>query len=370
MGLRIKQVVFISDFPRSREAKFAYGLKQAGWEVILLHKNVPTFDAANYFIEIHRYRNEREALNLANSYSPVVYHVFSCWNFNVAETLIRHKPGKIVFDDYDIMAGMVKEKFAQTYYPGQMKLERFCLENADGLCCRSLETQLAKRDKGYRYCGKRIFFPDYCRDDCNLPIQKKNLDQFTIANIGNSYIDPHSDIDHPNNFHLKLALILGRKNIGSILYKTLLTDAIVKFFDEAGGGTSFVSIKNLNYKALLEEVSNLCHAGLICVPQGITSNPDGAYLQSKRDYAIGNKAFDYIDAGIPIIMDAESRFLYWFIKRYHKIFEFSQFISDLDNQVQEIKHYVSNYGEDLYNSMKALSIHKHIPRLVKFYESI
>ena len=47
--------------------------------------------------------------------------------------LIHNKLGKIVFDDYDVMAGMVKENFVRKRYPDNLELERFCLENADGL---------------------------------------------------------------------------------------------------------------------------------------------------------------------------------------------------------------------------------------------
>ena len=153
-----RHVVFISDLPRSREVKLAYGLSQAGWQVTLLYKELPTFDATRYFADSQQYQEPWEALKLAACYTPVAYHVFSNWNFNVAATLIRYKPGKIVFDDYDVMAGVVKDDFLHKNYPGQLELERSCLENADGLCCRGLELQYAKRHLNYNPPIVSFFF--------------------------------------------------------------------------------------------------------------------------------------------------------------------------------------------------------------------
>ena len=364
-----KQVVFVSDMPRSREAKIAYGLKHAGWDVILLHNYVPTFDATKFCAEVHQYTTPQEALDLAISYSPVVYHVFSNWNFGVATTLIRNKPGKIIFDDYDVMAGMVKEKIACPQYPGQMELEHFCLENADGLCCRSLETKYAKRKMGYTYSMRRIFFPDYCWNNYRS-IQKDTLDHFAVANIGNLYIDQNYDINHPKNYHLKLAIMLSRQNIQSYLYKTFLTDETIHFVKEVTGDNPFISVKNLGYDAMINEISQLCHAGLICTPQHITSNPDEIYCQVKRDLAIGNKAFDYVDAGMPIIMDSENKFLFWLLERYHKVFDFNVFIADVNKHVELIHEYTKNNSEERYHSRNALSIRHHIQRLTRFYESL
>ncbi len=363
------QVVFVSDLPRAREAKLAYGLKYAGWKVILLYNKTPTFDADKYCAEAHQYKDVQQLLRLAFLYSPMVYHVFSCWHFDMAAALIRNKPGKIVFDDYDVLAGMVREEIVRSQYPVQMELERFCLENADGLCCRSMETRYAKQKKGYMYSGKSIFFPEYVWNTYHS-IQKNTSGHFNIANVGNLYIDQHYDIDHQRNFHLNLAMRLSRHNIHSYLYKTNLTDKMAHFVEEVTGGNPYISVKNLSYDAMLKEICQVCHTGLICAPPHITSNPDEMYYQAKRDYAIGNKVFDYIDAGMPIIMDSENTFLFWLIKRYHKVLDYYSFISDVDKYVELIREYLENSSEERYRSTSALSVTHHIQRLIRFYEGI
>ena len=275
-------VVFISDTPRSREAKLAYGLNSAGWDVVLLHRDAPTFDVGQDFIDARHYNTPAEALRLAQTFRARIYHLFSNWNFATASVVIRNKPGKVVFDNYDVLAGMVRESIAEKKYPGQLALERYCLEQADGLCCRSLETQVARRTMGYAYKGRRLFFPDYCWDDDAVTICRREPDPCRVANIGNLYIDAHHDIDHARNFHLKLALILEKHNIGSHLYKTSLDRDLTTHFYRATRVSPMILLRNLSYGDLLKEVSTLCHAGLICAPQGITS-------ENQRDLPVHQK---------------------------------------------------------------------------------
>ncbi len=366
-----RQIVFIADMSPfiPRVPKFAYGLKQNGWDVVLLHRNALNFDPKKYFVETRQYGSPDEAAELAASYHPLAYHVFSSWYFNTAAAVIRRKPGKIVFDDYDVMAGMVKDDIARRQYPGQLELERFCLENAEGLCCRSLETQYAKRVMGYKYCGKRIFFPDYCFNKKSF-IQKKISERLNIANVGNIYINPRSDIDDADNFHLKLSLILSQYKITTYLYHALLTDEILQFLDKILSNNTHIVVKKIGYESLLEEMSQLCHAGLLCAPPSITQKPSEIYNQFKRDLAIGNKIFDYIDAGMPIIMDTESKFLYWLIKRYHKVIDFHAFMSEPPKYIEILRDYLNNNSTELQHSMMTMSICRHIPRLIRFYENI
>lgn len=376
MGLRIRkkvksrQVVFVSDQPRSREAKLAFGLKENGWEVILLHSNTPSFDATLYFKEIHHYDSLDNLLKLANRYRPTVYHVLSNWNFNAASTLIQQKPGKIVFDDYDVMAGMVKEEIVNKLYPGQYALEKYCLENADGLCCRSLETQYAKRYKGYKYHGKRILFPDLCWNTYHKVNKESVRNEFNVANSGNLYIDSKFDIDHSRNFHLKLALNLAHHNITSYLYKAPYDRELFKSVSVITENTPYIHLKNLGVDELLSEISKQCHAGLVCAPQQITLRKDEIYCQTKREFAIGNKAFDYVDGRMPIIMDSENKFLFWLIKRYSKVIDFQDFITHIDQNIEEIKNHISNNEVEMDQAVEKLSVSRHIPRLTRFYESI
>lgn len=367
-----RQAVFVSDLPRSREAKLAYGLQQNGWDTILLYREEPTFEAARYFSQTRQYQTSLDALFLALNFSPTVFQVFSCWNYLSAAALIVYKPARIVFDDYDVFAGMVNEESLDENMRIQYALERFCLENADGICCRSLETQYAKRHMGYQYRGKRVFFTDYCWDLAPEPGREKpDKAQLTFANVGNLYINNLVAVEHKDNYHLSAALELAAVGVRSIIYKTFLTDELVQFVAQASGGSPMVSIKHLPYEEMLGEIQQTCHAGLICAPPNITSESNRHfYRQEKRDFAIGNKAFDYIDAEIPVIMDRENRFLFWLINRYQRAFDFEMYQKDKGWYEELLRDYQGNGNAELRQGKRELSVARQAPRLVRFYESL
>lgn len=367
-----QQIVLISDQPRSREAKLAYGLHRAGMKVVLLYNQHPTFDTTTCCSEVHCYQTLDEVVQLARQYSPLVFHVFSLWNYIVASSIIVNKVGKVVFDDYDIMIGMVKMDLCRNLYPLQLELERFCLENADGLCCRSIELQVAKREFGYKIRGKIIFFPDYCFGKLIAPIEKDFSMGFNIANVGNLSIDESYDINDYRNYHLKLAIELLKFKINSCLYlsKSRMTVPFSSFLQKAMDENPGLVAKNMDSEELLHEMMRLCHAGLICAPTNATKNENDLYLQTKRDFAIGNKAFDYIDAGIPIIIGIESKFLFWLIKRYQKVYDFDSFMANPESYVTQIKNFLIHNVAELDRSRHVLSITNHIPRLISFYEHL
>src|SRR5438105_9846391 len=84
-----RQVVFVSNAPRMREAKIARGLKLAGWEVILLSRDQPGFDVDFYFTRHERYSDSWGALKLASAFSPLAYHVFACMIYDTVQIFVR-----------------------------------------------------------------------------------------------------------------------------------------------------------------------------------------------------------------------------------------------------------------------------------------
>jgi hypothetical protein len=91
------------------------------------------------------------------------------------------------------------------------------------------------------------------------------------------------------------------------------------------------------------------------------------YRQAKREYTAANKVFDYMDAAVPVIMDPDIKFLYWFVKRYHPVIDFDAFVSDPRNTVQDL---LANHAEELSQARRILSVRRQIRRLITFYESI
>lgn len=136
----LREVVFVGDLQRSRQAKIARGLREAGWRTVLLKKNAPNSIMKTCFNEVRAYRDEQEALALAHTYTSRAFHVFSIRSEKTSVALIRHKPGPIVCDFWDL-GTTLHDPGAEREVPDQ----RFCLENADALCSRDFRPQWLKR---------------------------------------------------------------------------------------------------------------------------------------------------------------------------------------------------------------------------------
>ena len=352
-----KQIVFVADLPTSRVVKLAYGLYQAGWQVILLRGAEPWFKETKYFSEIHQYQSPLEALNMGVFYNPAIFHVFSNMNYEVAATFIRHKPGKIVFDDYDVIAGMLNGDFARKM-SRQIELERFCLENADGLCCRSLDTQIAKHELAYNI-GERILFPEFCWGNINKE-EKQNSQKGKIkfCYVGNLRSPGNND----GGYHIELVAKL----------QALLKDRFTYDIYPSKGAEQLMPLyRDMAKKQHLDRYMN-CHSSLPYeellskLPMydiGVMAEPmnEGVIspfydLNKKYKYGLANKVFDYIDCGLIILTGPFMPFQYNFIKRYWHLLK----LQDID----------CNLNLNPINSNNQLAISNHIERLEFFYKGL
>lgn len=369
-----RQVVFVSDRPGPREAKLAYGLEQNGWQVVLLCREAPNFHAKRYCVEIKRYQSPWEALSLAAGYRPLVYHAFSNWNFEVAATLIRYKPGKIVFDNYDVMAGMVKEDFLKKHYPGQLELERVCIEQADGLCCRSLELQYAQKHFDYQLKGKVIFFPDYCWDFDILPRSSKTPRSKGIHVVygGNLEIEKQNPHHRGYGDFLWLAKLLAKQKVHFHLYpsqwKGDFEEAFSDYLDLDRSSPYFHLHRSVMADDLIGELRQYS-LGLQIMGSKIHGTIDHpVYLPPKPHYAMTNKVFDYLDAGLPLVMH-NGRLLLRLFKKYGVVLIASREI--FDNAQSTLVSFPSPaVKKRVRQARRAYSVVRHASKLIKFYESL
>lgn len=312
-------IVLVADLVLPRVCKIASGLKSIGWQVILLYQNAPFNEPEKYCDRVYRYHSPAEALAIARQFYPVVYHIFSVMDYVVASLFIRDKPGKIVFDDYDVMAGMMKEDWTSRHYTGQMQLEKFCLENADGLCCRSIEMQYSRRYFGYKYRGKRIFFADYCWNFPNLTISTSHQstdDAIHIVYAGNI---PHQKSPEPSHYLLLLAETLAKHKIHYHIYPAphavdnFATD-LLGYMQLSQHSQFFHLHQPLNNEEMIQEFTQY-DLGLSMFGQEHISYHQPYHVQQKFEYCMANKLYDYLDAGLPYLIVKPLKFLRFLANR-------------------------------------------------------
>jgi hypothetical protein len=295
---REREVVFICDRLHVRAVKMAFALKGIGWRVTLLHKEPLSFDVSDYFAEIRRFDGVWDALSIAAEYSPAAYHVFSLWNFELASTLIRHKPGKIVFDYYDVLTGMVKSDLI-ALYAGQSELEQYCYRNADGLCCRDLRVQHIKRELGLRL-PPRILFPEYCWPPEKFRRSEKLGGGVHVVYVGS--IEPNPD--SPVAYHYELAALLSRGRIHYHIYPSYEhvgeeLRSRMKSFVTSPADNAYVHIHDtISPLGMREELSKYHYGVLISGKKVEYGDDHDTYLPHQADYLLTSKVFDYLDAGL------------------------------------------------------------------------
>jgi len=346
--LEKKLVVIVCDryFPRAE--KIAFALKNSDYKIILIHNFQKNINHSLYE-HIFAFNGKYKAYWIAKLFKPQVYHIFSNWNFEVAEILIRKKPGKIVFDDYDVLAGMVKNNYINSRLPGTLEKERFCLENADGLCCRSIEIQYAKRNMGYKLKGiKNIFFPEYVwvAPETNV---NKITKQNTIAYAGGIDIA----------IMTKFAKTIGEINWNLDIYSTIPIEKIKKLIPD-----NISVFDKIDNQLLIERIKEYPLA--LQVPLDIKDIDESVvYTANKKQYAMSGKMFDYIQANRTVIV-SELVLISWLLKRYNfaLLIDENNYFADLNMKILNYKYLNRN------PAINNLTISVQIKRLIHFYSSI
>ena len=375
LHLSEKYAVFVSDRPRSRETKIAFGLRQLGWDVVLLHRYRINLNAARFFSHIEQYQNPQDAIRLAAKYNPAVYHVFSSWDYSTAAAFVSSHPGLIVFDDYDVMAGMIREDFLARDYPQNMALERFCLENADGLTCRHLELQFAKRHLGYRYRGKRMILLDCCWDNLNLsPVNAKtDHDELHIVYCGNLDPWPAGTTQADEISYHRIITSLARGDVHFHIYpafETWMGDHEKEFggyYELAGKLPLFHLHQPVFADNLIGELSQY-DAGWFDYHLFLPSMRETYQERLYREFGTGNKWFDYLDAGLPSIC-RWSRHMELLAKRA------GVYIPITDDLFHDPRKYLNQFDwvqlkENARQTRAYYSARKAAVRLITFYESL
>jgi hypothetical protein len=170
-------VVFSAFMISPRQQKFAVWLRKRGWRVTMLTVQ-GSEDRGDYFDNICYFTNLRDLLVTAKYLAPRLYHCFCPSNdYLIAETLINYKVGPIVCDIYDQINYVWRDdNMRPDWLLKSAEKEKFCIENATGLCARDLMLTLYKRNQAFPTGKPVLYFPEYCWG-LDLPLLPKRRHQ-------------------------------------------------------------------------------------------------------------------------------------------------------------------------------------------------
>ncbi len=378
-------VVLITGTIFVRMGKIGYALKSLGWRVVMLYSGTSYIrDHEKCFDEMHYYQWPEEALAIARQYNPLVYHVFSVWEYDVAMLMINSGIGPVVLDNYDHLAGMIKPEFLNSRYPGLCDKERFCIESADGLCCRDLQPAYARRAMQYKSKGKTIFFPEYC---WGSKIADKEQDrhgsgsrEISIVYAGGMNIEKRCRDDQylmqfKNGFFLDFGRDLAAAGFHFHLYpgknnyqEEDFENEFSEYLEAQASSPFFHIHRSIPEENLIEEMS----AYDLGLEAGwLETETIGAEhgLPIRNRCGMSSKLFGYLDAGLGMILGDNFKTRRLLFERYGIVqtayldFVKQRLLSTPPEFYQRLRQRALLAREDFL-------VTKHAPRLARFYFSV
>ncbi len=371
-------VVLIACWMKPRVAKIGYAIRQKGYRVILFleQQNSKEINKFNYkfYDDIYIFQSEEDIYCNCLKLKPLVYHLFTEANVSGwAEYLISRKDnlGKIVYDQYDVYRGL-----SRIHNRSIQKREKYCFENADGICCRSFETQYLKYRFHYHFNGKRILFLDYCWNKYTFARKAKKTDEGLQIVYGGRIVPPYSqDILGRTEWEALcfIAESLKRKKGCLTVIPLELNETHEDFVKLAEKNPFFKLKKPMKFQALIKYESNMDY-GIDCLEfQNKMDEYEKIFAgttdyRAKAKYYATNKFFDYIDAGIPILYGKKNEMFGRCFARYGAAIPCA--VEDMPDMLDELKANRDQYAENVKVARETLSIEKQINRLIEFYKSL
>ncbi len=364
-----KLVVFVEPMPRARTMKIAGALRKQGWETILIHNSEVHFDPSNFYNHMLRYTTQSDALAKAVEFNPRVYHVVSGHADENAVAFIKEKIGKIVFDPYDTVEGLIK----QDYIRQIAQMQRFCIENADAICCRDLRPLHLKRALGYNLPKARIFFPDYCNVVRGpAPTLTSPSDEIHVAFAGSIVTSKHGhepdwgilDVGKAlANDKVHMHIYPSQSCVHSNTFKTLFSE----YFEYSATNPYFHFHDCLPMDQLVEGLRKY-HFAFLGTWDLIFGKSNPAYTRAAHRLCLSARLIDYIEAGLPSIIPSQLNTM------HHLAARMGVGVTATPELFARPREALSQILRDqklpgaMERAQHAYHIDRHIGRLIQFYE--
>jgi len=363
-------VVFVEPMPRARTMKMAAALRKKGWETVLLHESPLHFDASRVYSDTKQFRTQNQALTFASTFNPTVYHVVSGNADMNSYDFIKERLGPTIFDPYDTVEGLIKQDYTRSV--GQ--IQRFCMENADGICCRDLRIRHLKRSLGYALPRASIFFPDYLRE-LRGPAPSLSLagGEIHVAHAGSIVTNKHTHETDWGILDVGKAFALGGVHFHIYPSQSVLQDPkeFERIFEDylefEQTNPYFHLYKPVPMDQLAEELRKYQFAFVGSWNQ-IFGRTNPHYTTAAHELCLSARMMDYIEAGICPIVPKVMRVMNRFGNRFGagltatpELFAaprkaLTDFLRKKDLQVAVRK------------TQESYLIDKHVHRLIQFYE--
>ena len=369
----IQSILFVTSQLRQREIKMAHALKSLGWVVGLIYYNSTPFNPTDDFDFFYNVKSAKSAHQYARKLAPRLIHVFSGAIDDCILKFCKEKIAHTIIDLNDIFSPAL-----MNYCPERFRMTQQAIALADGFCARDLQIKRAEQLNHFRIPAHILFFPEYCWNNRTLENQKKNDDELHIVSIGTISLETHGMYDC---CYLELARLIINQRIHFHIYppwcyRKDYHNYNIHFEKDYA---QFLELARLNHylhihdslpvDQLLDEIKQY-DFGIIA---GGFSGFGQRYSHFKPAYVescYSGRIADYLDAGLPILINQEVFFDYWLLKRYGVSFDLKMVLKP--SFKSKLTLFAKNFQVKncMMQARSTLSILKNATRLEKFYLTV
>jgi hypothetical protein len=360
-----KMIVFVGDRVILRSSRMAKWVKRNGnfHTILLCHKLyfIKKF-SNNEWDKVLFYRNKFHLLRIIRQLKDVyLFHGFAPSSY-YPDLVRQHVKIPFIIDMQDVYACYYGLKPGIRWIKAELPHEKNCLQFSDGLIGHSLEPNVASRKYG-RIKPASLFFPLYCDNDYFQNNTKSlEADDIHFVYAGGVASSQRDKAQYGLiQFHELIRILSGQKIHLHIYPSPTNFKADYTEYEQLSDQSDYFHFHHSVSQDHLASELNKYHFGLLPFFQ-----KNSGQSPEKFKYATTLKLFNYIEAGIPVLVSEDLVFQNWIIKRYNggltikleDIYHMKKIISTID---------YSEMVAGLIKHREEISLKTHIPRLIKFY---
>ncbi|MEM0465184.1 MAG: hypothetical protein QXW97_00605 [Candidatus Pacearchaeota archaeon] len=303
------------------------------------------------------------------------------WHIAFLKKLFFKKIPFIYFP-HDIRNQLIPEYVKKTTPHFEIKAEKYCFENSDGIIHKGDPRELNPEFVNKRSLGDNVKLPKfkinflpYCLKDFIVPLNKEKLSKkdgkihlvYTggVKKISQDFFDNEVLKNFgeivKQGFHIHLYFNPEKRKLQDLEKEKFF---IKKFIEK---NKDFPNIKNfhfhnsMNPKEIVKEISKYDFGMFAPYTMKDKNNLETIFCT-------GNKMSTYMEAGIPFFYPLEARFIHKIISYYKVGFPYPKNLKDLKKIIKKI-----NYKKIEKNILKArmdFLMDKHIDRLENFINQV
>ncbi len=362
-------VLFVGEHLPPRIPRMAKWLKrESDYTIILIcHQRgfIKEFSDPS-FSAIHLFRNAWHMKRILKQLKNVkLVHGFAPKSEfpNIARQFLN-KP--YIHDMQDVYTIYYDKNTSLNWLQKELPHEAECLTQADGIVAHSLEPNVALRQLHCKKKPKTIFFPLYCDDDFfhnnTKTLNENDIHLVYAGGVAGSHRNPaqYGNIQ----FHGLIKTLTEQKLHFHIYPSPSNIRADYEEYENLGEQNPYFHFHEPIAQQKLSKELSKYHFGLLPFFKSLSEQSD-----LKLKYATTLKLFNYLEAGIPVIVSEDIIFQNKILNRYEVAINVN--IESIKTVSEKIEK--SNYSSLLLNvseGRKKLSLQNNIIRLKNFYASL